>query len=491
MITNKTERIKAFVSPRSLRFQLLSRSLIILAVLLVLIGVLQYFFMQDVVYQNRAESLQSQLLSIPGPAWERFALNSPNDFIGRPLILMPDTTLAFINLKGSLTVLSEGSPNLTPPRLTPTEYRSALVPKGHKINYFVASGGDAEQIVVLKRIDSFDGQMIGVAQLSTPTKPLKELLVRQLITFLILALLALIVGLLTYLPVLKKTLIPLSKMVETAEKIDAGNLDRRFPARQGQSEIDALARSFNGMLERLQASFKAEQETKEQMRRFIADASHELRTPLTSIHGFLEVLLRGAANQPDQLDKALKSMYSESTRLNKLVHDLLLLTRLDRAPRPELTEGFLDLVVKDMEPQLNILAGPRRLVLDISPGLKCKYDSDQIKQVILNLFQNAVQHTDPAYGCIRIALAEKDNGVQLSVEDNGPGISAAHLPHIFDRFYRSDSSRTRKYGGSGLGLAITKSIIDVHGGTIDVISKENEGCIFRVWLPAGNVLLND
>lgn len=119
--------------------------------------------------------------------------------------------------------------------------------------------------------------------------------------------------------------------------------------------------------------------------------------------------------------------------------------------------------------------------------MRCNYDIDQMKQVILNLFQNAVQHTDPENGHIQISLLEKDKGVQLSIQDNGPGISALHLPHVFDRFYRSDSSRTRKYGGAGLGLAITKSIVDVHGGTINVISKENEGCTFQVWLPGAGL----
>jgi two-component system OmpR family sensor kinase len=162
---------------------------------------------------------------------------------------------------------------------------------------------------------------------------------------------------------------------------------------------------------------------------------------------------------------------------------LLLLTKLDRTPNVELKEGYLGQVINDMEPQLYILADHRKLSLNINQDIKCSFNVDQMKQVILNLFQNAAQHTDPEKGHIQIALAEKDNGVQLSVQDNGPGISEVHLPHVFDRFYRSDSSRTRKYGGAGLGLAITKSIVEVHGGTINVISSENEGCTFQVWLP--------
>ncbi|MNI28698.1 Sensor histidine kinase YycG [compost metagenome] len=104
--------------------------------------------------------------------------------------------------------------------------------------------------------------------------------------------------------------------------------------------------------------------------------------------------------------------------------------------------------------------------------------------MILNLFQNAVQHTDSEQGHVQISLKSTHEWIQLTVKDNGPGIPELHLPHVFDRFYRSDSSRTRKYGGAGLGLSITKSIVEVHGGTIQVESKEGEGCEFHVWLPA-------
>ncbi|SFR16952.1 sensor histidine kinase [Desulfoscipio geothermicus] len=474
-------RLKSFLAPNSLRIQLLSRSLLILAVLLVLIGLLQYVFMQEVIYRNKAASMQSQIMSIPPDAWRYFGVSLEYGHIRPPRFFIPETNLAFIDMQGNYSVLLNGPDGINPPKLAAQEYFDVLKKKPG-LNYKVINVGGAEQLVVLQPV--FDrGQVLGIVQAGTLTSPLKELLIRQLLIFLVLSLIAMLFGLLGFLPILKRTLVPLSNMVDTAEQIDAGNLAKRFPTRQGQTEIDRLAESFNGMLERLEASFTAERETKEQMRRFIADASHEIRTPLTAIHGFLEVLLRGAANQPDQLHKALTSMHGESERLNKLVHDLLLLAKLDRAPNVELTEGLLDTVIRDMEPQLRILAGKRRLDLSIEPNVKCKYDADKMKQVILNLFHNAVQHTDTEKGHIQISLFKHNNGVQLSVQDNGPGISADHLSRVFDRFYRIDTSRTRKYGGAGLGLSIAKSIIDAHGGTISVESQEGEGCAFHVWLP--------
>lgn len=471
------------VSPGSLRTQLLSRALLILAVVLVLVGSFQYLFMRDIVYRSKAVSLESQVRSIPPPLWERLVDNITRQSSDMPRVLIPDTSLAFIDTDGNYTVISQGHDEMAPPRLETQVYWDA---SRHKpsVSYRIIKTAGTEQLVVLQPIrGNLGSETIGTVQISTPTGPMKELLLKQVLAFIFLSLAALLLGLLVFLPALRKTMVPLSNMVKTAGQIDAGNLDKRFPTQQGQVEIDALAESFNSMLGRLESSFAAEKETQEQMQRFIADASHELRTPLTAIHGFLEVLLRGAKDQPEELEKALQSMHSESHRLNKLVHDLLLLTKLDRTPQAELTELMMDRLVRDMEPQLRILAGSRQVELAIDTDSKCRGNSDQIKQVILNLFQNAVQHTDPWKGYIRLSLSQQSEGLIISVQDNGPGISSEHLPHIFDRFYRSDSSRTRKYGGAGLGLSITRSIVDVHGGTINVVSDSDQGCTFSVWLP--------
>ena len=192
-----------------------------------------------------------------------------------------------------------------------------------------------------------------------------------------------------------------------------------------------------------------------------------------------------------KLDKSLKSMYAESERMKKLVQDLLLLAKLDRSPLIQLNEGELDGIIKEMAPQLRVLAGNRKVSLRLASNLRCRFDEDKMKQVLLNLFHNAVQHTDSEKGSILLSLETGAiGGVELTVRDNGSGITAEHLPYLFDRFYRSDSSRTRKYGGSGLGLSITKSIVELHGGRIRVESVAGEVTSFYVWLPASNILPN-
>lgn len=484
-----------FFTPNSLRFQLLARSLLLMAVLLVIIGLFQYVFMREFIYQNKALSMQSQIQAVPPIAWEQMLSNrADNRPYNSPLFFFQDSTLALVDAEGNFLLIVGSSPDMTmPPQLAKQDYLDALSTRNkNKMNYKVVNQTyNDEQLLVLQPIIA-RGSGERVIQLGVSTKPLKEMLIQQLVIFISLALLALIVGMLAFIPVLRKTLVPLSKMVDTVEQIDAGNLAERLPVEQGQMEIDSLAISFNGMLERLESSFEAEKEAKEQMRRFVADASHELRTPLTSIHGFLEVLLRGAMNQPDKLHKSLLSMYAESERMKKLVMDLLLLAKLDRSPNIQLREGKLDEVIKDIAPQLRVLAGERQVSLRLASNLKCQFDEDKIKQVILNLFHNAVQHTDPEKGHIQISLLSVADGVELSVRDNGAGIPKEYLPYLFNRFYRSDPSRTRKHGGAGLGLAITKSIVELHGGTIRVESVEGEGSVFYVWLPGigkANVLV--
>jgi two-component system OmpR family sensor kinase len=478
------KHVRNLIFPRSLRYQLLSRILLILAGLLLIIGLFQFVFMERFLYQNKAASTQRQILSVPGEIWERF-----NPLMRRrpaeAFIFFPASSVAFINKEGKLTELSpSNSSSDTVPQLSEEAYNEALQQsrKAKAIYYVVDNSVQGEQLVVLQGVRSFDGTS-GVVQVSTSTKPLKGELYSQLALFMGLAFAALIGGLLTFLPAIRRTLTPLSRMVTTVEQIDSGKLNERLPEQDQPMEIHRLSHSFNRMLERLETSFRVEQEAKEQMRRFVADASHELRTPLTSIHGFLEVLLRGAATEPEQLTKALKSMHGESERINRLVYNLLQLAKLDRAQEIDLLWVDLAEVVKEMEPHLIMLAKDRDVTLELSANSYTWLDVDKMKQVLLNLFQNAVQHTDPTDGSIHIAVNKLDAGIELALKDNGTGISSEHIPHLFDRFYRIDSSRARKSGGAGLGLSITRSLVELHGGTISVESCLGEFSLFRVYIP--------
>jgi two-component system OmpR family sensor kinase len=244
------------------------------------------------------------------------------------------------------------------------------------------------------------------------------------------------------------------------------------------------------MLEGIEVSFQKEMSIKEKMRQFVSDASHELRTPLTSIHGFVEVLLRGAAKNEEQLHLALNSILIESERLTKLVNDLLLLNRLDIDAEKDMHSEKISDIIEEVYPQLNILSGERKIELKLKDDVFVYGNRNKIKQVIFNLVQNAVKHTDEKNGCITIsvdnALGSSKDYVLLKVKDNGTGITEEHLGKIFDRFFRSEAHRSRKDGGYGLGLSIVKSIVDAHGGKIQVKSEVGIGTTFYVFFKKVN-----
>jgi len=475
---------------RSLRTQLLSRSLLILSALLALIGALQYVFMKEALYRSRAEALSGQLRLLPLELLVRAAAvggrGAGGDEAGRPRFILPDVSLAIV--VHGVVFEAERENGMPSPKLSRETYNSVyeeLRADAKRAVYRTGRDGNGtEQLLVFRlRPGGQSGPAKVLLQMGAPTAPIGDVLLRQLLIFAGLGLLAMGAGLALYLPVLRRTLRPFQELVRTVERIDAGSLDERFASARGQLEIERLSDSFNRMMERLGVSFEAEREAKEQMRRFIADASHELRTPLTSIHGFIEVLQRGAAGRPEQLQAALAGMHGESSRMKKLVEDLLLLAKLDRAPQLQLRETELDGIVAGMEAQLRLLAGRRRVRFELASGLAAAADPDKIKQIVLNLFHNAVQHTDPEYGGIALALWPEGSDACLAVRDNGPGIAAEHLPHVFDRFYRIDASRTRTHGGTGLGLAIAKSLAEAHGGSIAAASTPGEGAAFTVRLP--------
>lgn len=488
-----TKRLQEYLVRGSLRNALLVRSLLVLGLILLLIGVFQYFVMKDFLYRNRAETLQAQMMSFP-----RFGLINPERFQDPPtpptdserpnILLSLGTSLAFITSEHGFVDLGKEN-GTAAPQLTELEYAAIQqdLKSGREVPYLVTQDADGkEQIIVFRMVFRGFESNQALVQMGVETSSMQEVLLRQLLVFSILSVLALFGGFLLYLPVLRRTLVPFSNVVAAVERTDAGNLGKRLPVEQGQREIDLLARSFNNMLARLEQAFASERQAQDQMKRFLADASHELRTPLTSIHGFVEVLLRGAGEQAEQRKAALLSMHSETKRINALVEDLFTLAKLDQTPALALRPALLGQLIADMRPQLELLAGDRQLTLDIEAGVTANCDPDKLKQALLNLFFNAVQHTDPTQGRLAIKVAEQLNCIALTVVDNGAGIQEEHQAKIFERFYRIDGARTRKDGGAGLGLAITQAIVEAHQGIITLTSTYGQGATFQINLPKGN-----
>ena len=277
---------------------------------------------------------------------------------------------------------------------------------------------------------------------------------------------------------IRQALAPLATVTQTAEQITlADDLSRRIPyIASSKDEIGTLIKAFNRSLERLENLFTSQQ-------RFLADVSHELRTPLTVIKGNADLIRKLG---PD--DESLDSIKDEADRLTRMVGDLLLLAQAESGKLPMAFAPFsLDELLIDVFQKMRILSGEKvHLKLTEIDQVIFQGDVDRLKQVLINLVSNAIHYT-PAGGDVYLSLSKKTDVIRIIVRDTGPGIPTSDLPHIFDRFYRGEKSRTRsKTSGFGLGLSIAYFIVEAHGGRIEVDSHEGIGTTFIVILPANS-----
>ena len=269
---------------------------------------------------------------------------------------------------------------------------------------------------------------------------------------------------------------PIDEIARTAQSIvGAEDLSRRVPVPAVQDELQRLTVTINDLLGRLEGLFGAQ-------RRFVADVSHELRTPLAAMQGNLEVIQRGAARDPALLEESLVDMRYEVARLIRMVNDLLLLAQSEAGFQLRQEPVELDTLLLEVHRELRHLANGVQLRLGHEDQAVIRGDRDRIKQALLNLGINALQHTSPG-GTVTLSLARRGSYAALTVADSGGGIDAEDLPHIFDRFYRADRARSRNHGGAGLGLAIVKWVAEAHNGQVQVTSTPGAGSCFTLLLP--------
>src|SRR5215469_15721980 len=284
---------------------------------------------------------------------------------------------------------------------------------------------------------------------------------------------------------------PLRHMRDAAQAIAFGDLKQRMRLPHGNDEVGELAASFNEMIDQVEHAFEELHTSEERMRRFVSDASHELRTPLTSLRGFTDVLMRGAKDDPETLQRSLKLMKNETERMSRLIDDLLTLARLDEGNPLNIERvNMLDLGAEAIE-QTRILATDGR---DVSFQLAIEdeqfevmADVDRLKQVLLILLDNALKYGRPGVeGWIALTIDKQDNTILMHVVDNGEGIAEEDLPHIFERFYRGRNAPVSADGtpiaGAGLGLSIALAIVYAHHGDL-TIRSEPGNTTFTVALP--------
>jgi heavy metal sensor kinase len=274
-----------------------------------------------------------------------------------------------------------------------------------------------------------------------------------------------------------RALQPVDRMSQTAEKMSMQNLDARLPVVPTGDALQRLSLSLNHMLRRLRDSVQTS-------RRFLADASHELRTPLTVIKGELQEIVGSDAAQGEVRER-IGSVLEEVGRLEHLVSGLLALSRLDAG---EMQREWVDVDLAELAAstaeQMRLMAEDRGIQLQFPTAepMIVRGDPGRLKQVIVNLLDNAIRFT-PRGGTVTLRTLNSDDCVVLEVHDSGIGIPAAALPHVFDRFYRVDEARSRDDGGAGLGLSIARSICAAHGAQIVVDSEVGRGSCFRLRFP--------
>ncbi len=292
-------------------------------------------------------------------------------------------------------------------------------------------------------------------------------------------LVALILSVLLALLISRSVSKPLRRVANAAEAIARGEAGTRAPA-SGPAEVRALARSFNTMVDQVEAAQQSQRD-------FVANVSHELKTPLTSIQGFSQALLDGTASTPEATARSARVIHDEAERMRRMVDDLLTLARFDAgqmalARDPVEIGPLLQGCVEKLMPQAQ--AAQVTLVLDAPEQLLVAGDADRLAQVFANLIDNGVAHS-PAGGRVTVAARQlaEESVIEIGVTDTGKGIPSEALSRIFERFYQVDESRPRKRG-AGLGLAITREIVEAHGGAIAAESVMGLGSKFTVRLPA-------
>ena len=318
----------------------------------------------------------------------------------------------------------------------------------------------------------FGNRLIGMVQVGQPLNQIQMTLQRVLFFLMGGTIAALVLAAFLGMFLARITLRPIERITMTANQIvSAQDLGRRLPVAGTNDELDRLSQTMNSMFARLDNFFQAQT-------RLSADISHELRTPLTIVRGNLDLLRSEMLDEEDRAD-TIGAARSALDRMSRLVSDLLLLSQADAGLTLKMKTLELDGVILDVYQQAQALSNGVKLKLGRADQSQVYGDEDRLKQLLINLIDNAIKHT-PSGGSVTLSIHREDGKVKVSVTDTGEGIKPEDLSHIFDRFYRVKGQKRK---GSGLGLAIAKWIAQAHNGDLSVESEPGVGSTFILELP--------
>lgn len=286
--------------------------------------------------------------------------------------------------------------------------------------------------------------------------------------------------------VYRSVLRPLSKLQEATRKIRDGNLDFTLEVEE-DDEIGELCQDFEEMRIRLKENAEEKIQYDIENKELISNISHDLKTPITAIKGYVEGIMDGVASSSEKLDKYIRTIYNKANDMDRLIDELTFYSKIDTNKIPyEFNKINVNSYFGDCVEEVGLDMDSRNIELGyfnyVSDDVVVIADAEQMKRVINNIISNSVKYMDKPKGIINIRIKDVGDFIQIEIEDNGRGIAAKDLPCIFDRFYRTDSSRNSSQGGSGIGLSIVRKIVEDHGGRIWATSKEGMGTEMHIVL---------
>ena len=275
---------------------------------------------------------------------------------------------------------------------------------------------------------------------------------------------------------------PLDAIGDTAAAIAAGDLSRRVERAEERTEVGRLGLSLNAMLSQIESAFRQREASERKLRRFVADASHELRTPLAAVRAYAELFDRGAAERPEDLERSMTGIGRESERMSLLVDDLLLLARLDdgRPLERARSSWTRSSARRSRRPRRSSPSGRSSCTPTRPSSWATATGSARSSTTCSRTSAPTRRRRTP----VSVSVRRRNGTAAIAVTDSGPGLDEEHLAHVFERFYRADSSRARASGGVGLGLSIVAAVAEAHGGTVSARSTPDGGATFEIALPS-------
>lgn len=465
------------MNPRSLTFRLVTWYAGLLAGIFLLLCALLYLdlrhFLENDVRQSqsrRARQIANTLLVHVQESGEAYVASQTRDWYE------PEINNRFIRITrvGGKPVYVSGAPNDA--SFDPAKVPALLVPPQKEFSRKLRLPGGKTLLISALNFKSPGNPdyLVEFGELLDPVETMLNHLFLQLALGLPLAVVIIAGG--GYLLV-RQSLSPVEQITRAAESITQHNLSERLPVARTGDELERLSVSLNRMITRLDDAFQ-------NSKRFVADASHELRTPLTVLRGELENLAEDPLVNAEWRERAA-SLLEEAVHLSKIVEQLFTLSRLD-AGEAQTEWELLDLteLAKTTADQMGLLAEDKGISIACEADQPILVEGDRVrlKQVVVNLLDNAIKYT-PQKGRIQLRVHGVNGHAVLEVEDNGIGIPPEALPHVFERFYRVDQTRTGGSESAGLGLSIVKSICTAHGAEVEAQSVSSKGSCFRIKLP--------